>query len=358
MIDIQQKNAVGSEAIPQDGGVPVSGAIPEVCPDPPKMSKGEKAFEAISYTGLNYWVNLISSIVMADYMLRSGSGGRKVLDKMIEKTAIGVHKLGVPLKTAFSKSKTAIETGTLLLGGTVVVMPPLKWLEDNKRKVVHWLNDKLGVDQTAPDGHKETADEIHIEKEQPHQSWGRVLARRVYCIATVMFSGVIINDLFKDKNKLTDDHTYKIAGQNLEFKGEAVGGKQRITEKVFGWLDKTKEHFTGKKFEHNALFSRLTQLFILDSAFTYITKVVMYMTTGAEKAKMPQEIDNSNDPEAHLKKNKIVRDEPQLESGNDTYFADKVGKKELSLPTKKEKLRPEDYINLGSQSSVPVGVGV
>ena len=362
MVDIQEENAILSKPAPQDGGAEVAAAVSEVCKDSqkPSMSEGEKKFETIAYTGLNYWVNLISSIFMADYMLRSGTKGREFLDALIKKSAIGLSKTQIiPLKSAFEYSKTAIETGTLLLGGTIVVMPPLKWLEDNKRKVVHWLNDKLGVDQTAPDGHKETADEIHIEKEQPPQSWGRVLLRRLYCILTVMGSGIVINKLFKDKNNFNDPITYKVGNYEIPFDRTPVGGKQHITEKVFGWIDKAKEHLTGSKFAKNGWTSRLTQLLILDSVFTYVTKIVMYITAGAEKAKMPSEIDCSDDAKAHLVKNHIIQDVPQasVEASNDSHFSDKVARREIKPVEKKEKTRPEDYINLGSSSAVTLGVG-
>ena len=134
------------------------------------VSAGEKWFNRIVYSGLNYWVNLGISIVLADFF-RNQKAGQRILRKISDGVGTAVSKTGMAGKEKSSEFLYPfLKTLTLLIGGSLVLFP-MKPLEDNKRKTVHWLNKKLGVDQTAPDGHELTPDEIYIEKEQPRQTW-------------------------------------------------------------------------------------------------------------------------------------------------------------------------------------------
>lgn len=289
-------------------GPAMSLAIGKEKPEP-GMSKGEKVFNWATYTGLNYWVNLISSIYIADRFINpatterkgtvnklvDGMMNREKLDKWISSTTKFLHKVGMPLKKAHHNSKVGWESFILLSGGTLLLFP-LKYLEDNKRKIVHSLNDKLGVDQTAPDGHKETPEEIHIEQEQPKQSVKNLIWRRVLGTISVVTTGLVIDHALKDKNTKLPPEKYNLGWANVHYDAKVQGGKSRIENKVFGWVQQASKSLTGKEFAKNGTFARLTRLAILDSVFTVITAGVMKITNGAKRGKMPKEIDDSHDP--------------------------------------------------------------
>lgn len=247
-----------------------------------EMSKGEKWYNWIVYKGINYWVNLIASLAIADYFINRK--GRARMDKW----ATGLGKLfskGVKEGPAFEKNyhhaKTALETAILSSGGWLLLIP-MKWMEDRKRKAVHWFNKKLGVDQRAPDGHELTPDEIHIEQEQPEQSWWRVVGRRLLGQAAVIAAGHGISGLFRDRTK------------PMPLKGEPDlhGGKNVVTNTVVDLANKgfTSGYFPGGKWlAKNERAQAWLNLAVLDSFLTWITASVMWITNGAKKKQIPNE---------------------------------------------------------------------
>ena len=323
----------------------------------PEMSKGEKVFNWGAYTGLNYWVNLISSVAIADYFINLG--GREKMDKWINATARTLHKAGATLKGSHYKSKVVLES-LILTGGGLMLLAPLKWLEDRKRPVVHWLNKKLGVKQLAPDGYEANPDEIHIEQEQPKQSWGNVLWRRVIGTVAVGLTGLAIDKALTDKTDILDPKTYDLGKGfgKVTYDAQPKGGKQWLTEKGFGLVDKASELVRGKPFVKNGITSRWTQLAILDSAFTAITAITMKMTNGAKKAKMPHEIDNSDDP-------KVVKDtfdeiitEDQIKKSH-SHFRDRVDKRTKDIIKAKQSDASASFAEAVMTNGVsPATVGV
>lgn len=266
------------------------------------MSKGEKVYNWVVYSGINYWVNLISSIMMADFLI-SGKG-KKPMGWLVGKTAEALAATGMNMKSAYRNSKTTMETLTLLSGGTLLLVP-MKYLEDHKRSVVHWLNDKMGVDQTAPDGHKETQDEIYIECEQPKQSWWSAIKRRLYAIVAVAATGQVIEHTLADKKIIKPDHTYSInpydpASKTVAFEGHYMGGKEWAEQKIVGAVNSVVKNLPGGETftKPGSWMQRYLGLAALDTGFTKISAMVMFMTNGAKKAKAPHEINDDIDPPA------------------------------------------------------------
>ncbi len=251
-----------------------------------KMSKGEGLYNWIVYSGINYWVNLLSSVAISDYFVNLGG------KKHLERAAGGLSKAAAAAKLlspekALHHSTTLLKTMSLLSGGWLLLVP-MKWLEDRKRPVVHWLNDQLGVDQHAPDGHKETPDEIYIEKEQPHQGWGWVIGRRFLATACVAATGQVMNGLFRDhKNSAT------YTGKDDIYGGKAVAERfivDKIVKKGASYIP------GGSQFIEIPVAKRWIGLAALDSIFTKITALVMKATNGAKKERAPKEIGDDASP--------------------------------------------------------------
>ena len=322
----------------------------------PEMSKGEKNFNWLTYTGLNYWVNLISSIAIADYFTHEGSSGRKYLNSTIEKLTLAVEKVGVPLKAAHFNSKFALEFLTFTSGGWLLIAP-MKWLEDNKRECVHWLNDKMGAGQTAHDAHKLTPEEIHIEEEQPHQSWGNVIWRRLQATAAIVGSGMAVEHLLKDKNTPIAPEKYVIGGREIAYNAKVLGGKDRSTNFIVGLVNKGLKYLpAGEKIIAHAPAQRWLAIAALDTFFTKITEVVMFATRGAKPEKNPNEIDKSKDAPSH----DVMADSrvPDAVIEKEVHFAEKVGKREAAKPIEKKTIEkksiaPEEFLGLHHGDGAP-----
>ncbi len=302
-------------------------------------SKGEKVFNWTAYTGLNYWVNLVSSIAIADYFVNLG--GRDKLNDRINSTARLLEKFKVPIKKAHHNSKIGWETFALTSGG-LILLAPLKWMEDNKRPIVHWLNKKFGVEQKTADGREKTPEEIHIEQEQPKQSWGNVILRRIAGTAAVVAVGMGLDHFARGTKILDPEHHNLGGGRIITHDSKVQGGKDRVTDFIFDKINNVSGKLRGKRFDKNEIVSRWTKFAILDSVFTVITAVVMKMTNGAKKGKMPQEIDDSNDPPVIDDRiNRIVTADERAE--NHKMFCDKVGK------------RAKDIIDYKRSGKIPSG---
>jgi hypothetical protein len=273
-----------------------------------KMSKGEKAYNWIVYNGVNYWLNLGMSVLITHYF--SNLKGKERISQAADFIArrFSENKSSSAYHMAHHHSKTSLETFMLLSGGNILLVP-MKLMEDAKRPIVHWLNKKLGVNQTAPDGHELTPDEIHIEEEQPKQSWLQVIGRRLLGIMSVVALGGIINGLFRDRTKPPpvvdepDNH----------------GGKLRIQRGAMEYINHVfHSGFPGGKWlATNKHAQAIMGFTILDSFFTGVTAVIMRLTNGAEKnndKKKPQ-TPHSN-VEQHTEASVQPTDQTQLAADN------------------------------------------
>lgn len=331
-------------------GVPLAATQTQLLP--PKASKGEKWYDWIVYRGINYWFNLASSIALTDYFLNLG--GKPRLEKWSQNTAKLLHQF-MPEEKALYKSRTWWKTTMICSGGWLLVVP-IKLLEDRKRPIVHWLNKKLGVDQKAPDGHELAPEEIFIEKEQPTQSWLRVIGRRALGHLAVLGAGDLINFAFRDTSKplpgkfdQTDPH----------------GGKQQMTDFVMGGANRVLDSGYvpfGKTLATNPRTQAWMGFAVLDSVFTEITASVMWLTRGAKKKKMPQEIGDVKSAPANedFAKRVKVNGQAKAETENDDKesFADKMKSTADSRKTITDTPRQAHSERIASESQPTLQAGV
>lgn len=290
----------------------------------PETSKGEKIYNWTVYSGINYWVNLISSVIVADKV--TNGSWRKPLDWTIGKTAKGISKMGISLEKAHHQTRVGLETMTLLTGGWLLLVP-MKIMEDNKRPIVHWINKHLGKPQCAPDGREQTSDEIYIEKEQPKQTWGNVIKRRIYATLAVMGTGLALDYTFADRSQRRT-HSHKI--DPYDPKSEVIthetylGGKERTTNFVVGGIRTGMKKVGLEKQADSKKLKDYLDLAVLDTVFTKITAVIMYVTNGAKKEKMPHEM-GEDTPISRAKHEPISI---SMASDQESKLSDKIGKRE------------------------------
>ncbi len=253
----------------------------------PPMSDGEKWFNRIIYSGMNYWLNLGISLVVTDFFLKGKGAG--FFKNGVEKITTGLSAAGV--KPAWGKwfGGQALGTFSLNSGGNILLIPT-KLAEDNKRNIVYWLNEKLGVDQTAPDGHKETPDEIYIEQEQPKQSWMRMIGRRVLGWSMTTATGMTLDSLAKQKLP----YAKMIDGEMVTHKG----GQDVYTDWTKKVVNAGLNKVGGKSIVENETAQRYIGYAALDWIYTMITSSVMHATNGAGEMKAPHEIGDDKAPPA------------------------------------------------------------
>lgn len=283
MTQEQKENTIiddkqASAALPADAP---AAAVALECPPPPEMSKGEKWYNTLVYSGLNYWMNLGISLVITDIFMHGK--GKKFFESGVAKAS---HSISAATGMKHSNSKWLAEIGlgtfSLNSGGNILLIPT-KYLEDYKRPIVHWLNDKLGVDQTAPDGHKETAKEIYIEQEQDPQSWARMVYRRVLGWGSTTTVGLTLDRVLAKKMpfpKMVDgEKITHIPGQKV-FTDATVNGVTHILNEL--------PH--GANLAASPTFQRYLGYAALDSIYTLMTSKILHATNGAHKEKKPEEI--------------------------------------------------------------------
>jgi len=275
MVDIEQKNKEVLDT-PPSSGAPVA-ALPEASPD--HMSKGEKWYNWMVYQGVNYWLNLGMSVVMADYF--RNLSGRKYLDNAANFIAKGLSSTTLlKHETALRHSNLALKTLALCSGGWSLLIP-MKWLEDRKRPVVHWLNKEVFKEnQIAADGHEKTPDEIYIEKEQPSQTWLHVFWRRTQAQIAVWVAAFALNKGFAKKL----DEPRMIDGDL----STTLGGEHRFLDNAMNQINRAfKSGYVpgGNWLAKNERAQRYVGFAALDWFYTMITASVMYVTRGAKHLK-------------------------------------------------------------------------
>ncbi len=292
----------------------------------PKTSLGEKWYNGIVYTGVNYWANLGVSLVAADYF--TNLAGRKHLDKVIGLTEKLLTKTGLSSGTAGRTAKIACETMALTSGGWMATIAT-KPLEDHKREIVHWLNKKLGVDQTKADGTEAKPDEIYIEEEQPRQSWFNIIKRRVYASVVIIGASHVMEHTVGQKNvtnAVVDNVNAALKSGYIPF---------------------------GKKLANNATFERYLGFAALDTMFTAIHALTMNLTTGAKKAHMPHEQADPAPAGVQNEPNKITILSPEAQTRFADKFASRASLKPDPASYKKEKPAPAESRELLAAKAAP-----
>jgi len=288
---------------PQAGAADTASVAPAAAPKnqekstpelpPPKMSQGEKLYEKVVYTGINYWLNLGLSMVVADYFLHGK--GRPFYDRSLVSINNGfkAFKLDKAIGEKAMERATHVALGFVSLnsGGNIILVP-MKLMEDRKRPIVHWINKNIYHEQQlAPDGHEEKPNEIYIEKEQPPQSWGNVIWRRTKAMAASIAFGLTLDTIGRkvlDTPQIIDGKTVTHIDGQERFTGWVVNNVNKVLNS--GFIP------GGKAAAASAATQRYIGYAALDSINTVITSQVMHRTNGAKKAKLPHEIGDDVDP--------------------------------------------------------------
>lgn len=139
----------------------------------PKHAKtfGEKKFNFITYTGINYVANALLSVVAIWWVERTHSG-KQMMSNFIGQVS-KIPKVN-PEKAEFYATKT------FFLAGGFMVMPVIKWLEDQKLDLVKkWNRQHYGEHADKDPDILQSENEI---AQSHQQSWSSVLGSRVLAL--------------------------------------------------------------------------------------------------------------------------------------------------------------------------------
>lgn len=136
------------------------------------VTYGERKFDRLTYTTVGYVINALLSVGAVWWVERTHGG-----QKMIE-------NFGNAVKRAFKleKAETAkmLATKSFFLAGGFLVMPPMKWLEDAKLKLVKkW--DRAHYGEAADIDPQIQQSHADIEN-APKQNWASILGSRVLAL--------------------------------------------------------------------------------------------------------------------------------------------------------------------------------
>lgn len=145
-------------------------------------TKGEGLFNKLTYTGVGYF-GVTGFSVFLTWLIRDSKWLSHHYENFTEKLVQGMEKTPLRRMSGFVYSNMTI--ATLFLGGTIVSVLPVKWLEDNKSKIVkrfdRWLYGKEKV-ENDPEIKKAHAEMDAI----PQQTWGSVTGSRVLAFGTTL----------------------------------------------------------------------------------------------------------------------------------------------------------------------------
>lgn len=202
---------------------------------PVQKTKGEKLFDFGLYTGLNYFMNLGLSVVIADAFLSGKGGMNRFFLNFRSKTNATFGKL-MSEKAAKEWSDIAAKTATLPVGGHILMIP-IKLLEDRKKRITYWINSKFFPEEYERQGiaikplSQMSDDELpEVVECPPKVSWYSTFKRRMLSwgavIATnsILDRGVRIGD--KSFNHFVEDHASNALGLR---KGSQLDNYVRLT---------------------------------------------------------------------------------------------------------------------------------
>lgn len=247
-------------------------------------TEGEKRFNDLTYTLVGYF-GVTSFSVFLTWLLKDTKFFSKHFNNAVDALT---NKMDFLYKASPKNRHDFFETfmtiGTLFTGGTIVSVFPVKWLEDNKAKLVkHFDKEIYGEDVVNSDPDIQAAHQIMDE--QPKQTWKSVLGSRVTAFVATYGTMLAIgtNTGFISRHIGTSFDTLGIqfgrwAGRILNH-----GNSEKI-EQIEKAIVKNREidpHHVNlrKQNEHDTGWTRILSYAGMDALYTVITAVGLFVST-------------------------------------------------------------------------------
>ena len=207
MIDTKQKITPATKADPTEMLL-AEVEVRDKDPHQPhrKKTSGELAFDRGVYTGIGFVANEASAIVIADEF--EHGIGKKWFESISEAMVKNLKfqdtiEKGITT-TAKSKASNLLLWGSLLISGTLLVLP-MKLLEDNKgewvKKANHWFDRRHGKAMTPEEVEARDKEVENALACEGKQTWPSMIFGRAIAVCTALGLGKAIGPHGSEKMK-------------------------------------------------------------------------------------------------------------------------------------------------------------
>lgn len=250
-------------------------------------TRGEAAFNAISYAGVGYFAVTAVSIFLT-WVLRDSKASSWYNGQLERVTQFANRFRKVEEGTeAYQKLAKGVDSNmtiaTLFAGGTIMSVLPIKWMEDNKAKIVRSFDrmlygkEKVENDPTIRAAHEDLA-------AAPKQTWTSVFASRVLAFAATFGTSLLMgaNTSFLGKRGHSIDKYSIHAGRwldgaiNHNDRG-ALKAIEKVREKSPHDLVRFDPKHPNKPVDRTS--SKVFSYITLDAFYTLITSSALYVFT-------------------------------------------------------------------------------
>lgn len=203
---------------------------------------GEKRFDMLTYTGINYVANVLLSIA-AVYWVERTKGGRHFLDRFGDKigTIPGVNK----------ETAKMLASKSFFLSGGFAVLAPVKWMEDAKVGLVKKWNREIYGNRADID-----PEIVQSEREMeaaPKQTWGTVFASRILSLIPFYITVGLLWDRTSLLSKATNPELRSMTKEGIkELSAEnpaqfsSIASKGFYIDKPISWASRLIGHKVAK----------------------------------------------------------------------------------------------------------------
>lgn len=203
---------------------PEKSVLPAELQQSPKCkTKGEKLFDLGLYGGISYGIGFVLSVMGGHFFLKGR--GRSFFNNTEKALHDGLENVVTP-KYAKLLSRESMRIMALGAGGHAV-MVPIKLLEDNKKRIVYWINSKFfpseysGITELKPASQMRD-DELPALVETPTKmSWGKTAMRRML----VFFGIPLVLAPFSKANAALEKTAQRTLAESLSAAADATQSK-------------------------------------------------------------------------------------------------------------------------------------
>lgn len=275
-------------------------------------TRGETLFNRITYLGVGYFgVTAVS--VFLTWLLRDSKSMSPKFEQFTERLVKAAEKSPVKGLGNFIYSNMTILT--LFLGGSLASVLPVKWLEDNKAKLVKSFDRRIYGKEVA-DNDPEIKAAHEAMEAMPKQTWGSVAASRILAFATTFGTSFLLGSektpVGRKFNTSIDDVSTRV-GRKLDralsknnpaaqeaidkaieanFKATHADGtpvkQQTVMRDWSGNIERLDANGNLSKAEHvdwkigtgaDRIRSRVLSYITLDGLYTVVTSATLYIFT-------------------------------------------------------------------------------
>lgn len=252
-------------------------------------TKGEAFFNALAYTGVGYF-GVTSFSVFMTWLLRDSKSISPYYSRFTEATQKAVANS--PLRGFSSSVYSNMTILALFIGGTIVSVFPVKWLEDGKSKIVKGL-DKIfyGKDRVKNDPEIKSA---HAEMDAvPQQTWASVFWSRVVAFGVTMGIFLLMGSKDSPVGKATNHSIDSISTRlgrgfdrfqhekdpkvNATIDAARAANDQWFSQPVIMRADPANGIVEGNGVDR--IQSRIYSYISLDAFYTVFTSVALFVST-------------------------------------------------------------------------------